>query len=249
MTSRVVPGTPSTQASFVLPGSLPSSSLLLQGNTATEPTVQHPLGMGTTGSSGKQPWPLEGSGTTVGWGMCLVHPEAYSPREGCTKPPTPECGLRFSLAEPVSLSLQGRLPVQRRHSSSGCVLGTRLELVRWIFSALCGFQCVRKTNWETAARLVRMCGPLPVAPPVVEKVPACVWTPPPWFLRVCGPLLRGSFLVCRPLPRSSRSGKGSCVCVDPSPAVPSSNSGEKLCLVPDSGGSLDRGNTSRPHKP
>lgn len=139
----------------------------------------------------------------------------------------------------LSLSLQGQLPVQRRHSGSGCVLGTRLELVRWIFSALCSFQCVRKTNWETAARLVRVCvDPSPsflhsgkgscmcVNPSPV--VPACVLTPPR---------------------HSSCSGKGSCACVDPFPAIPSSNSGEKLCLVPDSGGSLDRGNTSRQHKP
>lgn len=49
--------------------------------------------------------------------------------------------------------------------------------------------------------------------------------------------------------RSSHSRKGFCACVDPSPVVPSSHSGEKMCLVPDSGGSLDRGNTSRPHKP
>lgn len=124
------------------------------------------------------------------------------------KAPHPRVRVKVFLGR-ARLSLRGQLAVQRRHSSSGCVQGTRLELARWIFSALCGFQCVRKTNWATAARRAR--GPLPVVPPIVEKVSVHVWTP--------------------------------------SPVVPSSHSGEKMCLVPDSGGSLDRGNTSRPHKP
>lgn len=90
---------------FIHPPWLPPRLLLVAwGNSATEPTVQHPLGMGTPKKQREAAMVFRGFKDNCGVEECLIHPEAHSPCEGCTKPPTPECGLRFSLAEPVSLS-------------------------------------------------------------------------------------------------------------------------------------------------